>query len=631
MNIQDNLKRYFPVLPALAIYAVFCYLLNFTQDDAYISYRYVANFLNGDGLVFNIGERVEGFTNFGWVMYLILWGKLGLDYILISKITGFIFGGGVVLLSFKIAEQIDEFKENKIALYSVPFLVAINQSLAYWSIAGLETSAFAFFALLTFYFYLTKSKFTYLTIFTAVLLRPEGAFVAFLLIIMELIEKKEIPRYSLFHSLIAFVLSIPYVVFKLVYYGSILPNSFYAKTGFSITQLMNGFEYVGRFFSHYGFYGLPLLILVIFFMKLSMRLRLVLTFVIIYTLYIIMVGGDVLKVHRFFIPLFSLYAVIAVGSLLMLFKKASLKTVNIFLPLIVIVLCGLTYYLPDNFVKSYNVLEKGFVKKMTFIARNLNECDSTNFSVALPTIGAFGYELVGHHIIDMVGLTDSTIARHSEEPIEGMVSTWKESKHNSLYILNSEPKYILFSTSPKPSAPAEKALMLYPYFLYSYNTIGWFYSANDDGRGSIQMIFKLRDNPTGIKEPVNSLEFVDYYKKGLEASGDKNHDLAISYFNKAISVSEKPYYNVLLYYKAVAHLMKKDIENALKQFNYIIAQDSSFYPAHRDMYINELAMQNREKAMLHREYMKREVPWMVERVDSIAADIMNKISNVRGK
>lgn len=37
-------------------------------DDAYISYRYALNLVEGHGLVFNPGERVEGFTNFGFVL-----------------------------------------------------------------------------------------------------------------------------------------------------------------------------------------------------------------------------------------------------------------------------------------------------------------------------------------------------------------------------------------------------------------------------------------------------------------------------------------------------------------------------------------------------------------------------------
>src|SRR5262245_65582120 len=37
-------------------------------DDAYISFRYGDNLVHGHGLVFNPGERVEGYSNFLWVM-----------------------------------------------------------------------------------------------------------------------------------------------------------------------------------------------------------------------------------------------------------------------------------------------------------------------------------------------------------------------------------------------------------------------------------------------------------------------------------------------------------------------------------------------------------------------------------
>ena len=41
-------------------------------DDAMISMRYAYNLAHGNGLVWNIGERVEGFTNPLWVGYMAL-------------------------------------------------------------------------------------------------------------------------------------------------------------------------------------------------------------------------------------------------------------------------------------------------------------------------------------------------------------------------------------------------------------------------------------------------------------------------------------------------------------------------------------------------------------------------------
>ena len=60
-------------LVVLSISFIFiCDNNRFIQDDAYISFRYVQNFVDGNGLVFNIGERVEGYTNLLWVLILSL-------------------------------------------------------------------------------------------------------------------------------------------------------------------------------------------------------------------------------------------------------------------------------------------------------------------------------------------------------------------------------------------------------------------------------------------------------------------------------------------------------------------------------------------------------------------------------
>ncbi len=51
----------------------------FLTDDAFISFRYVQNLLEGHGLVFNVGERVEGYSNFLWVLELAaIWKVLGI-------------------------------------------------------------------------------------------------------------------------------------------------------------------------------------------------------------------------------------------------------------------------------------------------------------------------------------------------------------------------------------------------------------------------------------------------------------------------------------------------------------------------------------------------------------------------
>lgn len=41
-------------------------------DDAFISCRYARNLAEGHGLVYNVGERVEGYTNFLWTVLVAL-------------------------------------------------------------------------------------------------------------------------------------------------------------------------------------------------------------------------------------------------------------------------------------------------------------------------------------------------------------------------------------------------------------------------------------------------------------------------------------------------------------------------------------------------------------------------------
>jgi len=48
------------------------------HDDVFIFIRYAQNWVNGHGLVFNIGERVEGFTSPAWTLLTAFFIRLGL-------------------------------------------------------------------------------------------------------------------------------------------------------------------------------------------------------------------------------------------------------------------------------------------------------------------------------------------------------------------------------------------------------------------------------------------------------------------------------------------------------------------------------------------------------------------------
>ncbi len=624
--MRSYLKKIIAVIPALAAYAVLAGHLDFLQDDAYISFRYVGNYLAGHGLVYNIGEHIEGITNFGWTIYLILWGALGADYIVLARISGFLLGGGTILLTYSLAGMVFKDRNRWFVLFPT-YLVGINMSLAYWSPGGLETAAFAFFALLSLYFYLKRDWLLIASLALAVWIRPEGAVIAGILLIVESLIERRVPLFTLKCTAVALFISSPFVIFKILYYGGILPNPFYAKTGMDWSQLTNGLEYAGGFFSDYGFYGAGFVLTGIFFRKLSAAERSLFVFAVLYIVYIVLIGGDVLKVHRFFLPVFGPAAIIAALSLWFLLRKLTAKTLSLVLFVTFGGLATLTYYMPKAEVDHYNFYERMFMKKMRTMALDMKASDSTNFSVAVPTIGVFGYELLGHKIFDMVGLTDSTVARHSEPPIEGMETTWKEAKHNSRYLLESAPDYILFSTGKKPSAPAERALLLYPQFRDCYRAVGWFYRAFEtQSRGVTNPAFKRMREITGEIVPDYPVEYVELYKTGLDRYVEGDARKAIEYFDKAIAASPGPPYVYVLYQKAFCHLLLKERLQAVLTLDGLLARDSLVVEAHRDLYLFAMLAADTAKADIHAAWVKKLTPWYWPRVE---ADVARRVELAR--
>ncbi|HVP37558.1 MAG TPA: hypothetical protein VMS93_00085 [Candidatus Saccharimonadales bacterium] len=71
----------FPALAAAAVvYGIWAALHRaWVCDDAFISFRYAENLVRGLGLVFNPGERVEGYSNFLWTVWTALGMRLGAD------------------------------------------------------------------------------------------------------------------------------------------------------------------------------------------------------------------------------------------------------------------------------------------------------------------------------------------------------------------------------------------------------------------------------------------------------------------------------------------------------------------------------------------------------------------------
>jgi hypothetical protein len=66
----------------------------YMTDDAFISFRYARHLADGLGPVWSAGNRVEGYTNFGWVLILAGAIKVGISPIAASRALGLVASVG---------------------------------------------------------------------------------------------------------------------------------------------------------------------------------------------------------------------------------------------------------------------------------------------------------------------------------------------------------------------------------------------------------------------------------------------------------------------------------------------------------------------------------------------------------
>lgn len=300
-------------------------LIQYISDDAFISFRYAENLTAGKGLVFNEGERVEGYSNFLWVLILSGCSRVGLDLVWSSKVLGIFFSILNLLLVFKLSKSISG-KETLTSLLSVG-LVASDVGFARWAIGGLETHLFLFFALLSAHLLLLEdhSRFplSSLCFALAALTRVEGALlfvVAGVVRLLLRLRQKTWTRRDSFWVLGFLVVYLPYVLWRVHYYHSLLPNVYYAKTLGGMRQVIDGFVYAFAFIVSNGGPILFLLALIPLFSR-KQRTYHLYAFLFGYLFFVIYVGGDWMPDFRLLLPILPLFFVLTQEGLREMFSR----------------------------------------------------------------------------------------------------------------------------------------------------------------------------------------------------------------------------------------------------------------------------------------------------------------------
>ncbi len=282
------------------------------QDDAYISLRYARNLADGQGLVFNPGERVEGYTNFLWTVLCAIPFALGIDPARFLVGMGVVSGAGALLAAAFLARQGDP--DSPLAPGTA---AAISAGLPFFvaeSIMGLETAAFAAFVVLACGLFCREKRsstfpWSGAVLALAALSRPEGVMVAGILCVSDLfdaVRERRVGRSRLVRWLLFVAPVAAHVLFRLAYYGELVPNTFHAKVGGGLALAARGLSYAGSF----AFHAWPLLIAAGLGVAVLLRdragrnpaLPMLLAVPVVYVLYVIVIGGDYKETSRFFAP-----------------------------------------------------------------------------------------------------------------------------------------------------------------------------------------------------------------------------------------------------------------------------------------------------------------------------------------
>lgn len=240
----------------------------FQCDDAYISYRYARNLAEGHGLVFNPGfERVEGYSNFLWVLALAGLARLGVPPEASALPLSWAATAALWALVAAFAWRLSPERGRAWAVLVPAFGLATHRSFAVWASSGLETRAFELLVTggaLRLCVEIERLRagsrprlWSPWLFGLATLTRPDGllfsacAFAAALLAIA--------PR-GRAAVLVAARGAAPWVAlvgahfaFRRLYYGAWLPNTYYAKVG-GRTWWDAGFDYLAAFSLEYAVY-----------------------------------------------------------------------------------------------------------------------------------------------------------------------------------------------------------------------------------------------------------------------------------------------------------------------------------------------------------------------------------------
>lgn len=474
----------------LLIVILLIYLLSaftfwrYTVDDAYISARYALNLSRGDGLVFNPGERVMGYTNPSWVLFMAAVYRLGGDGIAWAKSLGLIAGGVVLYFTVRLGQRMSSDGDPMVGILTASFL-AILPYLSLTAVNGLETTLFTAIILAATLLYtdnwLTSRwgalrQGTLATLLAlATVTRPEGLGFAAVLVALQvtvMVKQRILLRRgrtdqqglgwgALPWALAYLILLIPLLAALAAYYGSPMPNTFWAKTasGVSAVKFISGGLYLASWIGHSGVFLLFPLAFWPFLTKRGLHAApIVVALAGFYTAYILYAGYDWIPGYRFLLPAMPFYFLLAGAGLVQVWRALANELDRLSaMGRWILALMSLAALLAPSTAGNRALRELasehsvGYQQAHLHIGEWLRDETPAGSTVALMDIGLIGF-VSGRQIIDIGGLTNVQVAKLMHSAHGEISSLPATAERVAEVVLSQEPDYIVLAHSNDPSS-----------------------------------------------------------------------------------------------------------------------------------------------------------------------------------
>ncbi len=442
-------------------------------DDDFISYRYARNLVRGLGLVYQEGERVEGFTNPLWVLVHAAGLALGTVPVVLTFWLGLASLSACLVWAYHLRKGLGESVGPIFAMFGI----ALCPALAFHAAAGLGTALLAALILGWFAHWLESEReqraprAAGILLALACLLRQETAVFA---LPFALAARRSAWAWLPILSLVG------WTGFRLAYYGEWLPQTFHVKRLPLADDFAFGWRYLATSTIVAGV-GLFVALAAVspLFQPAGPRRRVFAVAAIgllAHTVYVVAAGGDYLGLARFFVPTLPLAT--ALAAVWMVHSRA---TIAIYAGLL---LCFLWTHATPLVPEAYwghnrlylATLHEFQEERWATLGRVFAERVPPDSSVCLSPIGAFGWES-NLAVVDVLGLTNGDLRDVEPDlsiPMKG------HQRYSAEFTLARRPDYVIPGNGVRDPRtgrmavnPWERDLFAHPEFAAQYAQEVW--------------------------------------------------------------------------------------------------------------------------------------------------------------